>query len=73
MKGEQCPVCDRYSYFCTKGVYDREEWGQGAKITPDDYHCTQCGFRYSEDCRPEYSEENAAKLYKAQMNKRRGK
>lgn len=68
MKGEKCPVCGRYSYFCTTGIYDREV---GEKVTPDEYHCTQCGFRYSEDYRPKYSEENAVKLYKANMNKRR--
>lgn len=67
MKGNRCPACGKYSYFCDKGIYDQEEWGQGVKVSPDEYYCTRCGFTYSEDIR--YSEEEAVKLYKKGENR----
>jgi C4-type Zn-finger protein len=65
MKGQKCPSCDKFSYFCHKGEYDIEEWGQGAKLSPDFYYCTQCGFRYSEHVL--ISEAEEAEKYKKLM------
>jgi len=61
MKGKKCPVCGKWSYFCWPGSYDRGEWGEGRKVSPDYYRCTKCGFSYQEHVL--ISEEEAAQAY----------
>ena len=70
-KGQECPVCGHYAYHISEGEYDREEWGQGAKLTPDEGRCNYCGFMYSEHCR--HPEEEQAKDYLKILKKKGGR
>ena len=47
-RGKKCPVCGHFTYREWKGEYDKEEWGQGRKLSPDFGHCSYCGFTYEE-------------------------
>lgn len=68
--GYPCPVCGQNTYRMEEGTYDHEEYGQGKKLSPDEYWCTYCGFGWWEDMRPEYSEEKAAARYKKRWERK---
>jgi len=62
-----CPVCGRHTYKTYKGEYDREEFGQGKKLSPDFSICSNCGFSYEENIR--VSEKEMADRYKKNWRK----